>query len=156
MDLINEDFLQFFACAKNNKLRYLMIGGYAVNFHGYNRNTQDLDIWLAPTNENKIAFVNTLVCMGYSNEEVNSLKEEDFTQPFIANIGSPNASIDFLTVVHHLISFDKAENEKSIFSLNNDTEVSIVSYDFLIEIKLKAMRPKDFSDIEQLNKLRKK
>jgi hypothetical protein len=154
MDLLNEDFLQFFTCANKNQLRYLMIGGYAVNYYGYNRNTQYLDIWLAPTNENKFAFINTLLCMGYSNSEVEPLKEEDFTQPFIANIGNPDAPMDFLTVVHHLISFDKAENEKNVFSLNQEIEVSLVSYNFLIEMKLKAMRPKDFFDIEQLNKLK--
>jgi len=31
----------------------MLIGGYAVNYYGYNRNTDDMDVWLAPTNENK-------------------------------------------------------------------------------------------------------
>jgi len=56
MDVLNKEFRLFLQCAQQTRLRYLLIGGYAVNYYGYIRNTDDLDIWLAPTNENKEAF----------------------------------------------------------------------------------------------------
>lgn len=154
MDLLNNEYLLFFFCAGKNKLRYLMIGGYAVNYYGYNRNTRDLDIWLAPTNENKNAFMQTLICMGYADSEVAPIGKEDFTLPYIANVGGPDAPMDFLTVVHHSVSFDAAENEKMIFNVADGPEVNLVSYNFLIDLKLRARRPKDLFDIEQLNRLR--
>lgn len=66
MDVLNKEFLLFLRCAQQNHLHYLIIGGYAVNYYGYIRNTDDLDIWLAPTNENKESFKKTLRCMGYA------------------------------------------------------------------------------------------
>lgn len=52
MDIENEEFLLFLKCAKKNNLRYMCIGGYAVNYYGFHRATDDMDIWIAPTNEN--------------------------------------------------------------------------------------------------------
>ena len=155
MDLLHPEFVSFIKCAKKNNLRYLLIGGYAVNFHGYNRNTQDLDVWIAPTAENKKAFINTMLCMNYSPAEVAIFNNEDFTLPFKADIGTVDADIDIMTHVHHLINFDEAENEKNIFFIDQDLSMNFVSYNFLIQTKLKAARPKDLWDIEQLEKIRK-
>jgi len=44
MDIENEEFLLFLKCAKQNDLRYMCIGGYAINYYGYHRVTEDLDI----------------------------------------------------------------------------------------------------------------
>ena len=86
MDLFDPEYLLFFSCAAKCDLRYLIIGGYAVNYYGYLRNTHDLDIWLAPTNENRDAFINTLLCMNYSESEVEPLRLENFTEHYIGTM----------------------------------------------------------------------
>src|SRR5947207_15603356 len=98
MDILNHEFLLFLKCAQQNNLRYMLIGGYAVNYYGYNRNTDDMDVWLAPTNENKQAFINTLLCMNYSENDVSILYKEDFTNHFVGNIGSAEGRIDILKI----------------------------------------------------------
>lgn len=91
MDIELPEFLNFLMCAQRNKLRYLCIGGYAVNYYGYHRMTQDLDIWIAPVNENKECFFNTLLCMGYTESEFEDIRKEDFTTCFICTLGArPN------------------------------------------------------------------
>lgn len=70
MDIENKEFLLFLKCAQQNNLRYLCIGGFAVNYYGFHRFTEDMDIWIAPTNENKACFLNTLKCMKYPEDEV--------------------------------------------------------------------------------------
>ena len=60
----------------------MLIGGLAVNFHGVSRNTHDMDIWLAPTNQNRDQFYNVLLDLGYTEEEISDFKEEDFTTFF--------------------------------------------------------------------------
>ncbi len=154
MDILNDEFLLFLKCAQQNDLRYMLIGGYAVNYYGYNRNTDDLDVWIAPTEENKHLFINTLRCMRYSESEVECLKVEDFTRPFIGNFGTKTSNIDVLTIVDNDLSFDEAEKNKSIFEISAGVFMNLVPYDFLISMKLKARRPKDFLDIAELNKLR--
>lgn len=156
MNILNDEFLLFLSCAQKNKLRYMLIGGYAVNYHGYIRNTNDMDVWLAPTNENKEAFISTLLCMNYSSEEVAPLNERDFTTYFIGRIGSNEARIDVLTVAHHSISFDEAEKNKLVFEIAPDVLANIVPYDTLKDIKLRASRPKDLWDIARLEELRNK
>jgi hypothetical protein len=64
---------------QRQKVKYMLIGGLAVNFHGYIRNTQDMDIWLAPTNQNRDLFYNVLLDLGYTDDEIVDYKNEDFT-----------------------------------------------------------------------------
>jgi len=154
MDILNDEFLLFLQCAQQNKLRYMLIGGYAVNYYGYNRNTDDLDVWIAPTNENKLLFINTLLCMKYSEREVAPLYDEDFTLLFVGSFGSEGSDIDVLTVVHHTISYFEAEEHKKIFEISPGLFMNLVPYDFLKDMKLFARRPKDLWDISQLEKLR--
>jgi hypothetical protein len=154
MNILNEEFLLFLKCAAQNELRYMLIGGYAVNYYGYSRNTNDMDVWIAPTAENKTRFINTLLCMQYSENEVAPLQNEDFTLPFVGHFGVPGNDIDVLTVVHHSISYHEAEKNKSIFEIEPGLFINFVPYDFLIRMKSIARRPKDYLDIAELDKLR--
>lgn len=154
MDILNEEFLLFIKCAAQNNLRYMLIGGYAVNYYGYSRNTIDLDVWIAPTAENKTCFLNTLLCMKYTESEIAPLQNEDFTLPFVGNFGSPGNDIDVLTVVHHTISYEEAEKTKNIYEIEPDLFMNIVSYEFLLRMKSLTRRPKDYLDITELTKLR--
>jgi hypothetical protein len=156
MDILHDEFLLFLTCAQKNNLRYLLIGGFAVNYYGYNRNTDDMDVWLAPTNENRQAFIHTLLCMNYSENEVAPLYKEDFTSYFAGNLGSAGARIDVLTIVHHAISFDEAEKNKQVFEITDTVCMNIVPYDFLKDIKLRSTRSKDLHDIARLEEIRNK
>jgi len=153
MDLLDKELLFFFTCAQKNKLRYMIIGGYAVNYYGYNRNTGDLDIWMAPTNENKLAFIQTLRCMNYSQTELAPLIEEDFTQPFVTSISGNGPSIDFLTVVHFSLYYNEAESKKETYEIKPGIFINVTSYDSLINMKLKSGREKDLWDVARLNEL---
>lgn len=156
MGILNDEFLLFLKCAGENNLRYMLIGGYAVNYYGYVRNTDDMDVWLAPTNENRQSFINTLLCMKYSENEVAPLYQEDFTAPFVGNVGGTENRIDFLTVVHYAISYDEAEKGKNTFEIIPNVFMHLVPYDFLKNIKLRSARPKDLWDVARLEELRNK
>jgi hypothetical protein len=154
MDIENEEFLLFLKCAGKNNLRYLCIGGYAVNYYGYHRATDDMDIWIAPTAENKTAFLNTLRCMNYSESETNTIKGEDFTTYFMCTLGSPPNIIDVLTIVHKNISFNEAEKELIPHSISPEVTLRIVPYNFLKDIKLCSTRQKDLFEIARLEEIR--
>ncbi|MBC7872585.1 MAG: hypothetical protein H7Y01_01240, partial [Ferruginibacter sp.] len=134
MDILNHEFLLFLQCAGKTGLRYLLIGGYAVNYYGYNRHTADMDIWLAPDNQNRDVFINSLFCMGYSSKETTPLKTEDFTLPFVGSIGSGDAVLDVLTVVHQSISFETADYKKEVFEIQPGIKLNIVPYEILKEM----------------------
>ena len=156
MDIEHPEFLNFLNCAQKNKLRYMCIGGYAVNYYGFHRSTEDLDIWIAPTNENKKCFFNTMLCMGYTESEFDDIKDEDFTTYFVCTLGAMPNVIDVLTILHHKLNFDEAEKNMTIHKVNDTVELKLVSYDVLIETKLRSHRPKDLEDISKLEQLRNK
>lgn len=155
MDIENEEFLLFLRCAKQNNLRYMCIGGYAVNYYGYHRKTDDLDIWIAPTNQNKEKFLDTLRCMNYGEKEIDQIKGEDFTTYFMCTIGSRPYVIDVLTILHAQLNFDDAESNSVTHVIGNAIEIKMVPYDFLVELKLRSTRPKDLWDVARLDELRK-
>ncbi len=154
MDIENEEFILFLKCAQQNELRYMCIGGYAVNYYGYHRSTEDMDIWIAPTTQNKNCFLGTLRCMGYSENEIEFIKKEDFTTYFMITLGAKPHVIDILTIVHKDLSFDNAEKNKITHDIGEGILLHLVPYDFLKDMKLRSRREKDIWDISQLEKLR--
>jgi hypothetical protein len=131
-----------------------MYWGYAVNYYGYHRNTEDMDIWIAPTNENKICFLNTLRCMNYSDQELETIKEEDFSTYFMCSLGEPPFVIDILTIIHKDVDFSNAEKEANIHIMQDGTELMMIPYDLLKEVKLRSRRQKDLFDIARLEEIR--
>ena len=57
MKILLEEFRLLLKKLLESKVDFILIGGYAVNFHGYNRPTGDMDIWLRPTNETRDKLV---------------------------------------------------------------------------------------------------
>lgn len=154
MDIEDGEFLLFLKCAQENNLRYLCIGGYAVNYYGFHRATDDMDIWIAPTNENKICFLNTLRCMQYPEREIELIKDEDFSTYFMCSIGTRPHVIDIITIIHKDVDFNKAEENVIIHEMENKIQLRLIPYDFLKDVKLRSGREKDIWDIARLEKLR--
>ena len=55
MDVFDKELLDFLGKLNSNGVKYLMVGGLATRFHGYNRITDDLDLWLE---DKRISFSN--------------------------------------------------------------------------------------------------
>jgi len=53
-NIFNDDFRDFLKSLNNNKVNYILVGGYSVILHGYSRTTGDMDIWVERTKENYI------------------------------------------------------------------------------------------------------
>src|SRR6476469_2530512 len=74
---LQQDFKELFKLLNENKVRYLLIGGYAVVVHGYVRNTNDIDIVVSDDRENAQTVVDALSEFGFASSE---LQAELFTQ----------------------------------------------------------------------------
>ena len=71
------DFKDFLKLLNSKKVKYLLIGGYAVGYHGYPRATVDMDIWISVDDENVRKAVNVIREFGFKNSE---LTVETFTK----------------------------------------------------------------------------
>lgn len=67
MDVLDEELLQFWKVLNAHKVQYIMVGGFATRFHGFDRNTDDLDMWLEDTVQNRRNLGEAFEELGYGD-----------------------------------------------------------------------------------------
>lgn len=147
-NIFNSDFRDFLIALNNNKVEYILVGGYAVILHGYSRTTGDMDIWVNKTedNYNKLAtafYEFKMSLMGMTKE--NFLNNNDID---VFTYGKPPVSIDIMTSVKGL-SFEDS-NLKAIIKKIDGIDVRLIDYRDLIIAKKASGRHKDLDDIENI------
>lgn len=138
------DFKEFLRLLNSNNVRYLLIGGYAINFYGYSRNTEDLDVWveIAPQNADKIA--SALRAFGFHAATPDLFLEKNR----VVRMGVPPMRIELLTTISG-VQFDACYAHRRVERID-EIEVPIISPDDLRANKLAAGRLKDLADAERL------
>ena len=149
---IDKDFKEFIELLNEHKVQYLVIGGYAVNFHGYPRYTKDIDFWLWMTKPNIKKLIEAIKEFGFG--ELNLEIEDFMTTDNIIQLGYEPYRIDLLVDVEG-IDFEECY-ERRIKAELDGTEVKFLSLQDLIRAKRAAGRLQDLADAEQLEKLEKK
>jgi len=81
----------------SHKVKYLLIGGYAVGYHGYPRATADMDIWIGMSRGNALKLVNVLKEFGFDLPEVN--EDLFFQENKIIRMGNAPIRIESLTTI---------------------------------------------------------
>ena len=149
---LDKDFKEFIELLNEHKVKYLIIGGYAVNFHGYPRYTKDIDLWLWMTKSNIKKLIKAIKEFGFGSL---NLKIEDFMTPEnIVQLGYEPYRIDLLMEVDG-VDFEECYKRRTEAELDR-TEVKFLSLEDLITAKKVSGRLQDLADAEQLEKLGKK
>jgi hypothetical protein len=145
---VEKDFAEFLGLLNKNKVRYLIIGAYAVGFYGYPRFTKDLDILIEPSSANASRVINVLKEFGLSNL---SLTIEDFLKDgTIIQLGYDPVRIDLLTTIEGLRFEDMWKNKKA--GRYGKQKVFFMGFEDLIESKRRAGRDIDLIDLKKLIK----
>ncbi|MBI4025830.1 MAG: hypothetical protein HY360_12670 [Verrucomicrobia bacterium] len=140
------DFKEFLALLNSKGAEYLVVGGYAVGYHGYPRATGDLDIWIAVSRQNAQKMVGILKEFGFDPPE---LKEELFTQrEKIIRMGYPPLRLEILTSIDG-VEFEECYRRRIEVRIQ-DVLVQMISRDDLIRNKKASRRHKDLDDLEKL------
>ena len=87
METLTQAHKKFLIDLLDAGVEFMLVGGYAVNFHGYPRYTADMDIWLKPDNDNKQKFTAFLEQMGFEPESINHVRSRNFSQANSFHIG---------------------------------------------------------------------
>ena len=141
-----KDFKEFLNLLHANRVEYLLIGAYAVGYHGYPRATQDLDIWVASTRENATLIVSTLKEFGFDTPD---LTTDLLLRPHnIVRMGEEPVRIEILNWASG-VDFDECYRERIVDRLDG-VEVSLIGLDHLKINKRASGRLKDLADLEQL------
>lgn len=140
------DFSEFLKLLNDRGVRYLVIGGYAVGYHGYPRATNDLDVWIAIAPDNAARVVEALEDFGFGSAELTTdlfLKEDS-----IIRMGLPPMRIEILTTISG-VSFETCYQDR-VEGVFGGTEVTLISLDDLKRNKRASGRYKDLDDLEHL------
>ncbi len=154
MNIFNEFHQRFLFELLKHEVDFIVVGGLSVVFHGYIRTTGDMDLWIRPTNENKLKLLPVISQFGLTPDSIEMLQNKDFTQMLAFHFNHPPDKIEFLTSVSGL-EFDDAFVKRDHLAIEN-FEVPFLSFEDLIINKMTAGRLKDRADVDELQKFHRK
>lgn len=153
MDVLNDELIQFWRVLNACGVRYIMVGGLAIRFHGYNRSTDDLDLWLDDSLENRQRLRQAFNQLQYG--DLASLETMQFI-PGWTSFYAAGIELDIMTEMKGLENegFDQCLAQASYADLNG-VKVPFLHINHLISNKKKVDRPKDQVDVIELEKIKK-
>jgi hypothetical protein len=143
---IQPDFRELLALFNAQNVEYLIVGGYALAFHGAPRYTGDLDVLVRPDPENAQRILKALVLFGFG---LLSLEAADFeNQDRVIQLGEPPVRIDLITSITG-VSWEEAFSSR-VPGTYGDVPVYFLGRGPFIRNKRAIGRAKDLADIEAL------
>lgn len=149
--MLNEDYKEMLQILLDNKIKFLVVGAYAMGVYGYPRATGDIDIWVLASTENSKKIFNSLKQFGAPLQQIN--KETFAEQGVIFQIGVAPRRIDIITQIDG-VDFDKAYENRQEIAIEN-MNIPVLSIEDLIKNKESTGREKDTLDARELRKIDK-
>lgn len=144
------DFREFLKLLNEAGVEYLLIGGYAVGYHGYPRTTADMDVWVALSADNASRLVGVFHRFGMADPK---LTPDLFLQHGkIIRMGVPPMRIEVLTEIDG-VSFAECFAAREVVTLDGQ-KINLISLAHLRKNKQASGRHKDLDDLEHLPKRR--
>jgi predicted nucleotidyltransferase len=143
---IPSDFKEFLRLLNENKVEYVLIGGYAVNYYGYVRPTGDMDIFVGRNQPTAAKLVKTLHQFGFVSEDLNEslfLKEKS-----IVRMGVPPIRLEISNYIDG-VTFEECFSGRIIIKID-ELDVNLISLENLKKTKKASGRYKDLNDLENL------
>ncbi|MFV0566200.1 MAG: nucleotidyl transferase AbiEii/AbiGii toxin family protein [Flavobacteriaceae bacterium] len=152
-----QDIDAFIKLADKYHVRMLMVGGGAVNFHGYQRHSADIDFWIDTKEDNLKQLIKVFNEMGYEIDDFpKSVKNQE--QNISIKFSPTDLDLELITKFSVNKSFDQAYNDSIAVKIEG-VEIlrwNVLSLDDLITSKIKSGRAKDLLDIQQLKNIKHK
>ncbi len=143
---VQKDFREFLALLNEHEVNFIIVGGYALAFHGAPRFTGDIDVFLKPDRENAKRILHALADFGFSSLDITI---DDFqNQDNVIQLGLPPVRIDLITSISG-VSWNEADASKES-GLFGDVSVSYIGKEQFIINKRASGRKKDLADLESL------
>lgn len=140
---LSQDFIDILSAFTEENVEYLLVGGYALGFHGYSRGTGDIDLWIRREPSNSERVLRALRRFG---APLFGVKGEDFlVENTVFQIGLPPNRIDIVTDIDG-VEFAEAWPGRNVVSVEG-IQIPLVEKALLLVNKKASGRPKDLPDI---------
>lgn len=153
--MLNPDFNALLSIFNDRKVKYLVVGGYAVGFHAQPRATKDLDLFIRPDLDNAESVYAALQEFG---APLTGVKPKDICEKGkFFRIGSAPVMIEIFPEMPG-VEFDDAWERRVETTVDAESGLTafFISREDLIAAKLASARPQDLADVDALNKSGKK
>lgn len=153
MNFEGQEVLKLFDAFEKNKVQYLIVGGFATNYHGYHRATSDIDIWLKDTAENRLNLINSLDKLDYGR--FMELMTVSFIAGYCEILLDNGIYADFMNSIlgFEEIDFDECYRRANV-SIINSIRIPFIHFNDLLHSKLSSDRPKDVQDAIELKRIK--
>ncbi len=146
MEKLNPNFADFLRLLTKHGVDYVVVGGYAVGFHGYVRATGDLDVFVRTSDSTAERLVGAFVEFGFVSPE---LRSEPFLVPGnIVRIGLPPLRIEVMNAISG-VEFSECFAARVRAEIDG-LEVPLLGREELLRNQRASGRPKDLADIAGL------
>jgi hypothetical protein len=146
--ILSKDFQEFIELLNKHGVEYMVVGGYALAFHGKPRHTGDMDIWIHNTEANAERVMRVVQDFGLGSL---GLRKDDFVKEgAVTQIGYPPLRIDILNSIDG-VDFKEA-NSKRQFAETEKGRIPFIGVEDFIKNKKAVARPQDLADIEKMQK----
>jgi hypothetical protein len=154
VDVFDEEILNFWKALQDNQVQYILVGGYAINLHGYQRFTGDLDIWIKDNLTNRQQLRKAFIACDMGDFPI--LEYMQFVPGWTDFHLNNNMRLDILIDMKGLegYSFDECLQMASVADID-DVSIPFLHINQLIENKKTVNRPKDQIDVLALENIRK-
>jgi hypothetical protein len=144
---IQSDFRDLLELFNKNRVEYVIVGGYALAFHGAPRYTGDLDIFISPSEDNAHRIMNALNQFGFGSV---GLSLQDFKEPNkVIQLGYPPVRIDIVTSITGVGWAEAHQNR--VAGKYGDITVYYIGREQFVTNKRAVGRKKDLADLEALS-----
>jgi hypothetical protein len=150
---LNEDFRDLLVVFVDCGVEFVIVGAYALAFHGAPRASGDIDVFLRPSPANAQRVFDALTRFGAPLESA-GVTPADFAAPGVVyQLGLPPRRIDMLTEISG-VTFDEAWGSRATAEVEGRT-VSFIGREALLKNKESTGRPKDLADVARLRRMRR-
>ena len=146
--MFNQDLAlkEFIELLNDNRVRYLIVGGYAVALYGYPRYTKDLDVWVECSENNAKSLINALDQFGMGT--LGLVKEDFLVQDQVVQLGYPPNRIDLILSISGVDFQACYPKRKEIFI--DELKIDFIDLENLKRNKKASGRSQDIADLENL------
>jgi len=143
---LHPDFKDFLRLLNAHNVRYLLVGGYAVGYHGYPRATGDMDIWIEMSEPNSKKIASAFRDFGMPDE---GISEGLFLEKNkVIRMGEPPVRLEVITSASG-IDFKECFSNREVLEIDG-IPINFISLEDLKKNKRAAGRFKDMEDLEHL------
>lgn len=155
MDIFDLELLRLWEALNRNRVQYIMVGGVATNLHGFQRSTEDIDIWIKDTLENRKRIRKSFAeCEMGDFEPLERMPFIPGWTYFNLNNGVRVDLMDKMKSVDGDLSFEECYEMASVADIN-DIKVPFLHINHLLANKRAVNRGKDQIDIDYLERVKK-